>query len=262
MSSDYYVYLYLDPTVPTECDLGFQPFYVGRGRGNRDTVHLKEAAKYAHASMDEIKAKRLNMLKIRKIHNLLLQSTPPIIVRKYENLSLDESKNLEVFLIAQYGRRFLGDGPLTNLTVGGEGRVVCHAGPFNPFYGKSVSIEHRKKLSAVHKGKTISQDQRSKISKSLKGKKNKLVGRVNKSIAVRKTIESNPMATQFQQLGNLKRKTWKLVSPTGQVFITTSLPKLCKTLGLIYKTLISAHRKNKPLQKGPNSGWTIECVTS
>lgn len=262
MNSDYYVYLYLDPTKETACHLNYEPFYVGRGRGNRDRHHMKESEKYANASISEITARRLNINKIRKINKLVSLNKPPIIIKIGENLTLEESKELEVALIQKYGRSFLGEGPLVNLTSGGEGRVVCHAGPFNPFYGKTVSSTHRKKLSDVHRGKKISEKQKEKISNALKGKKNKLQARINKSIAVRKTIERTPSAKQFQQLGNIKRKTWKLISPDGKEIITTSLPQTCKILGLVYKTLLSAYRKSLPLKMGKNAGWKIEQLIS
>ena len=85
-----------------------------------------------------------------------------------ESLSREEACELEVFLIAEYGRRDLGNGGLVNLTDGGEGTVgyikdkewcdkhseylkVKYLGEGNPFFGKTHSNEIKNYIGDIQK---------------------------------------------------------------------------------------------------------------
>lgn len=114
--SDCYVYLYLDPTKSGDFHYGsyyfqFEPFYVGKGRGNRCYQHLTEAkGKTTH-----------NAFKCRKIAKIWHSEKTPVIIKLYEGLSPKQATGLEKELIGLIGRRDHHVGPLTNLTDGGEG---------------------------------------------------------------------------------------------------------------------------------------------
>lgn len=54
--------------------------------------------------------------------------------------SLEDARELEIFLIATIGRRCTGEGPLVNITKGGEGFFSSH------------SAESKKKMSEAHRG--------------------------------------------------------------------------------------------------------------
>ena len=56
----------------------------------------------------------------------------------YENLTKEEADNLEVSLIKKFGRADLKEGPLVNMTNGGEGNT-----------GLIFSDEHRNKISVA-----------------------------------------------------------------------------------------------------------------
>jgi hypothetical protein len=101
----FYVYIYRDPRPGKRR----QPFYVGKGHGNRLNFHL-----YPSAS----KSNRLLKHLIAKIHRAGL--TP---IRKLVRRFVNEANafKFEIALIAKYGRRDLGTGTLCNLTNGGEG---------------------------------------------------------------------------------------------------------------------------------------------
>jgi hypothetical protein len=58
------------------------------------------------------------------------------------DISYEDAKELEVFLIKSYGRLDLGNGLLVNMTDGGEGT-----------HGLIVKQSTRKLLSSIHKGK-------------------------------------------------------------------------------------------------------------
>lgn len=100
----FYVYVYLNPLK------NMQPFYVGRGKGDRAFHHLR-----ASSSRNRHKSRTIS-----KIRRETGGDPPPVIIHK-SGLSYDESCRIERELIAEYGRADLGTGTLTNLTDGGEG---------------------------------------------------------------------------------------------------------------------------------------------
>lgn len=75
-----------------------------------------------------------------------------------KNLSWEEAYELEKILISYYGRRDLNKGTLVNHTDGGEG---CS--------GLKHSSETKYKLSIINKGKTLSKEHKEKMSKSRTG---------------------------------------------------------------------------------------------
>lgn len=115
MSNDvFYVYIYLDPRKPGKHTYGnlrfdYEPFYVGKGRGNRYRHHLIYPEEW-----------KSNSHKGRKIKKILSLGVEPIIVFLAQNISDVEAKRIEIDTIATIGRR---PGPLTNLTDGGDGSV-------------------------------------------------------------------------------------------------------------------------------------------
>ena len=130
-----YVYTLTDPR-------NGMPFYVGKGVGRRCHFHAWEAKNSDKPTY------KLN--KIRKIQSLGLD----IVVRKVEeNVSHEQAKELECFLIAEM-REFGID--LTNLTDGGDGRAGY--------------VASQKTIAKTRHEWTDEQKQR--ISNSLKGKSN------------------------------------------------------------------------------------------
>lgn len=120
---EHYVYIYLDPRKPgnysfEEIVLNFRPFYVGIGKNNRDTSHLKEARDFYKYSI--LKRQRLNKYKICIIRCLERNGLKPIILRLSENLSREKAQELEIKLITHWGRKNNGTGFLSNMTPGGE----------------------------------------------------------------------------------------------------------------------------------------------
>lgn len=82
-----------------------------------------------------------------------------------EGLSWYQACELEKMLIALYGRRDLGTGPLVNMTDGGDGALGSTANK-----GKTHSPEARAKMSVAKIGKTTSSETRAKMSASHTGK--------------------------------------------------------------------------------------------
>lgn len=127
-----YVYMLVDPR-------NNQPFYVGKGRGNRCRFHLDEAKYYT-------KRKSLKLNKIRKLFSLGME---PTIVKVEENVTDAQAIDLEVLLIAEM--RDIGI-PLTNMTDGGDGaQGYKHSEEYKQmmrerFAGRIITEEHRLKM--------------------------------------------------------------------------------------------------------------------
>jgi hypothetical protein len=108
---DFYVYAWLRP-----CGT---PFYVGKGKGNRDALH-----------------KTHNPFFMRIVAKLRSLREEPRVVRWQVGLSEDDAHRLERAYISLFGRRDIGTGVLANMTDGGEG---CS--------GRTVTEFTRSKLS-------------------------------------------------------------------------------------------------------------------
>jgi hypothetical protein len=133
MKNIFYVYIYFDPRnfgdfIYDELRFEYEPFYVGKGSGDRFKIHLYESV-----------SKRSSP-KLNKIRSILENNLQPIIIKLKDNLSENEAYELESKVICMIGRKDLEKGPLINLTDGG----------------------------LFEKNKVWSKDDRAKISKSLK----------------------------------------------------------------------------------------------
>lgn len=139
--ASFYSYLYVDP-------IHNQPFYVGKGKGDRAYVHLKK-------SRNNFVNNKIN--KIRKLGYEPLVGLIRTSTEKYAFM-------LEQGLIKLLGRKDNGTGVLCNLTDGGEGTVNIN-----------VSDEHKQKISASMKGvllgRPISEEHRQRIKKTKSLKK-------------------------------------------------------------------------------------------
>lgn len=189
--NNYYLYVLLDPRKPglhkyQDLEFSFIPFYVGISKHeNRFVEHLNESRK---------NRKSYKCNKIRKIKEET--SKDPIIIKLFENVTKEEAINLEREYIKKIGRYVLKEGPLTNLTSGGDGgdthtnnpklkeiikkQSLTVLGEKNPFYGKKHSEETKKKISERTKAEMKKhpprtqeqmQERNKKISITLTGRK-------------------------------------------------------------------------------------------
>lgn len=133
---DYYVY------VLFRRDNG-QPFYIGYGKGRRWLDHEQEArcAPGRH---------RRNNHKINIILSMLRDGLDVPKIKIAEHLNISDAQNTEKAFIAAIGR--YPNGPLVNLTDGGEGVPGLPEGTRQKFSasnrGKIPTPEHRAKISA------------------------------------------------------------------------------------------------------------------
>ena len=132
----FYVYVYLDPRKPGkfkygEYEFDYEPFYVGKGEGDRYKTHLTESS---------LKSKD-NPFKNNVIKKIIKETgNIPKIIKYRINITELEAFELETKMIKVIGRRNIRTGPLTNLTDGGEG---CS--------GRIITDETKEKLSISNK---------------------------------------------------------------------------------------------------------------
>ena len=163
--SESYVYMLVDPR-------NNQPFYVGKGKGNRCRFHLDEAKYYN-------KRKSLKLSKIRKLFSLGME---PTIVKVEENVTDAQAIDLEVLLIAEM--RDIGI-PLTNMTDGGDGAQ-----------GYKHPKEHLDRMSALFKNRFVSEETKQRMRKP-------------KSEQGRANIAKARLTTSYRPTEETKRKTSK-----------------------------------------------------
>lgn len=128
MSRKFYVYVYFDPET-------MEPFYVGKGFGNRDRVHLSETRCW-----DGIWRPGKNASKMLRIKDLWKRGLEPLIQRVFFTDIEDEALKEEARLVS------LWKDKVTNLTEGGYGGL---AGERNGMYNRTHSEETKAKLRAV-----------------------------------------------------------------------------------------------------------------
>lgn len=172
--TNFYIYIYLDPRKPgsyqyNSLSFNFEPIYIGKGKGNRDMYH------YKYFCDNEILARKL-----KKIKDLELE---PIIMRIVEHLPEKVALIKETELIKSIGRLNLLEGPLCNLTDGGEGcsglvqsadhkqkNSIKNQGTYEERYGVETAQRLKEVRSQKMKGNTygknITNEGRTKISKA------------------------------------------------------------------------------------------------
>lgn len=172
MNNIFYTYVYMDPRKKgpftyENYRFDFEPFYVGKGCRKQYIIHLKES---------KVNFKDGNQHKFNKIRSIQKEGFNPIIIKYKESLSEKESLDLEINMIMNIGRSDLKEGPLTNLTDGGEGLTgYIFKEETKKFIsrlqkGRPHSEEHIQKIREALIGKPLNEETKSKISQSRKGK--------------------------------------------------------------------------------------------
>jgi group I intron endonuclease len=158
----YYIYLFLDKSKPgkfiyDDIELEYEPFYVGKGTGNRIKSSLYD---------------RESPFKVNKINKIKNSGGEIISIKLYENLENIESLELEKFIIDKIGRRDLGLGTLVNQTDGGDGRLTS-----------PHSEATKRKISETKKSQNLStpltEETKNKLREINKGDKNPMFGKTH-----------------------------------------------------------------------------------
>lgn len=131
MNDRFYLYVYLDQRKPGKWSyknivFEYQPFYVGKGTGRRDAMHLC-VYMLNHKSYKSSTIKSI----IKETGEL------PIHRRIFENISQPEATAMEIDFIKIFGRKDNGTGILCNHTDGGDG-------------SHNLPLASRNRISAAH----------------------------------------------------------------------------------------------------------------
>lgn len=194
---NYYVYIYINPLKDNE------PFYVGKGKLYRKNSHLNETNSNTHNPH-----KYHTIQKIKRATS----NDPPIKIFR-SNLTNEEAIQIERGLIWAFGRADLSQGPLTNLTDGGEGPegiLVSEAtkrkislGCKGKNRGRPQSEEIRLKISNSCKNRKLSEEHKKKLRKP-KSQTLKMRGRVVSLETKNKISEANKAAWSIRKINNQK----------------------------------------------------------
>jgi len=112
--NNFYVYIYLDARregeyVYDDLKFDYEPFYIGKGCGDRMFFHLYESA--------NSKSK----IRYNKIKKIRTEGFEPLVYKILDNVTEKEALSFESLMIKKIGRKDMKFGPLINLTNGGEG---------------------------------------------------------------------------------------------------------------------------------------------
>lgn len=233
----YYCYVYLNPLKPGEfryvCPSGkvlrfdFEPFYVGKGKGDRLNAHTKQATK----SKD-------NTRKLNTIRKIFKAGLEPIIIDTTSRVSDYMAMAAEIDMIAGIGRRDKKLGPLTNLSDGLDGssgyrhskskRKKISKNTKGKTLGIPKTKEHCAKISAMQKARSpesriVSQETCEKLSKALKGKPKSNAHKLSMSVSrtgrkVRRTQEHNAKigAAQLGKTISKEQRAKQSLAMTGK----------------------------------------------
>ena len=289
----YYIYVYLDIMKPgnyiyNDLKFNFEPFYVGKGYGNRAYAHLA------------IKGK--NFLKNKIIKHILDSNLCPIIHKLYTGLTNEQALQLEIDTIKKIGRIQNFNGPLTNMTDGGEGhcgfiqneetkkkRKISRDN--STFWTTVKSKEFKNKMSDISKKRCENKEYVLKISQSKLGNKNPMFGKKTSKKQVesvkkahkdgkiklsedgrKKIIESNKKK-KGKKITKIRTdiKKYLLTSPDKTeylVFGAKDLQKICGKMKIQYhvlknnigKIISLEHIKSSTITAKNTLNWQIKIV--
>lgn len=177
---EFYVYIYLDPTKPgnyiyKDLIFGYEPFYVGIGKGGRYLSHIKESYN------------KNNNLKLNKIRKIFKLGLTPLIIKIYNNITREEAIKIEIDIIKFFGKK-IDNGILTNITDGGDGGITW----VNEHHNKGKKLEEIVgKFKAEKIKKKLSNQTKNKISESLKKYYNRLSCDDKKNIILKQKNSRN-----------------------------------------------------------------------
>jgi len=165
--NNFYVYAWLDPRKPGKYvydnySFNYEPYYIGKGKKYR---------KSTLCNRNNFTINKLNKIERNGFKNKVYIVEKKLIEKK--------AFDLECELIALVGRFDLGNGPLTNMSDGGDGNSghihteeTLNKMRGRPSWNKGIPLsdELKKHLSKINTGKTLSEETKKKIQKAMEGR--------------------------------------------------------------------------------------------
>lgn len=233
MDNSFYVY-------QLRSSLEEEPFYIGKGKGNRAYQHMYPC----HLSK--------NNPKTNKIKKLIREGIEIVVEIIWEGLTNEEAERREVWAIHLWGRKDKGDGPLRNLTDGGEGGLP----------GFKHSDETKRKIALGNSNKVLTdemkrkldrtgykhtEESRSKISKSLVGRKHSEETKAKIGAGQgNKTITEEGKKSQRDAVS----KEYDFINPQGELVRVKNLTEFSDRNGLNRCCMTLVHQGIQKQHKG------------
>lgn len=148
-----------------------QAFYVGKGQGNRCLWHITEAKQKKHNYNP-------NNYKLNVIRGILNKNLE-VVIQKIEAPSEQHAIEMEMLLIAMYGRKDIKTGCLTNCTDGGDGAS-----------GYKHTEEYKLASSLAQKGKVFSEEHKAKMRKPKSEEGRKAIALARQNSKYRPSVET------------------------------------------------------------------------
>lgn len=253
-----YIYAYLDPFKPAlnkwyqNICFEYEPFYIGKGTGNRMYDHIKVIKGIKKRSPVDG-----NDSKFNKIKKIFKKGGEPIIIKLAIGLDDMSANALEQTFITLIGRRDLKKGPLTNLTNGGDGasgikntKGFCKGHiPWNK--GVPMKLEAKLHLSEKNKGKKKSipntEFQRQNASRVHKNKIVSIETRLKSSLSHKGNVPWNKGKKAIKPSWNkglrgIRRKEYQFLLNDEVIVNISDLRNYCKELNISYPSMLEVFR--------------------
>jgi len=241
--TQYYVYVYLDPTLPGIFKYGnfsfnYKPFYIGKGKNRRMYNHLQP--KYLSKKC----------LKSEYINSLLDKNKLPIIEKIKDNLSSRNAYEFETEMLKLIGQINKGTGPLTNNMCKGRG-LDSHSQETKDIIGKYSrnrrhTLETKRKLSFYKKGKNNPMYKNGKYAGIIKTG----LSRSEAKLGVRNPMYGKKLTKDQKyerSINSTRRKTYEIIYSDGKIEVFHGLLEYCRKHNIESKMLrrvITGERKH------------------
>jgi hypothetical protein len=234
LEKKFYVYALLDPRKKGDFSYGgfnfiAEPFYIGKGQGNRMNHHVYRRNKGNNHKNNKIKA-------------ILLEGMEPIATKVIESLSESEALKSEENLIEVIGRSRDKKGPLTNFFKNDE--------ESKRFRDEKANIKISQKLKGRFLGRKLTPQWRNRI------RKNNAKFWLGKHLS-ESTKEKLRQAVEIQDF-SYRRNKYELESPKGETFTTNNLKLFCKEQNLSRTKIMSISTGKRKYYKG----WKCKRLTN